>query len=276
MRCLHGERRGNHLVVRLGDAHRVLGIEHHEYVDLVEGDPFVDEPLVLGKAGLGKGDELVDHGAVVPAAVGFLKVDGLVVLVEGDDGVHAQTTRLGKDLAIELHALLIDAARHAMRIDARPAYRGVKGGEAHLGEERQVLAPVMVVVGGIVVGVAHIVEELIARTIGQTIELAHHAARAVGGTIVDGTMPDARVGTGEVDLHGALAALVPAALYLRGADGTAPQKTLGKCHWMVLSYAPGDAERMCSLQLGGARVSQDRTRAGRSPRQNPPSAAATR
>ena len=247
VRCLHGKRRGNHLVMRLGDTHRVLGVEHHEHVDLVEGDPFVDEPLVLGKAGLGKGDELVDHRAVVPTAIGLLKVDGLVVLVEGDDGVHTQTARLGKNLAVELHALLVDAACHTIRVDARPTDGGVKGGEAHLGEERQVLPPVVVVVGSVVIGIAHVVEKLIARTFGQAIELAHHAARAVGGAIVDGTMPDTRVRPGEVDLHGALAALVPAALYLRGTDRAAPQKALGKRHWIVLSSAPGGTERICSL-----------------------------
>ncbi len=159
-----------------------------------------------------------------------LQADGLVVLVEGDHGIHAQLARIGEQVAIEAYALFVHTALDATGHDARPAHGGVEGGPPHLGEELEVLAPAVVEVRRHVVGVVHIVKELVACAIRQVIERPHHAARAVGVAVVHGTPTGAHGGTGVVKLHGSFAALVPTSLHLLCRDGAAPEEAFRECH----------------------------------------------
>lgn len=111
-----------------------------------------------------------------------------------------------------------------MRIDAGPADGGVERGEAHLAEEADVLLPSVIEVRSLVVGVGDVVEELVVGACRQVVELVHGASGAVGVPEVDEAKPRILRRSRKVNLDGTLAALVPSALNLLGADGSSPQK----------------------------------------------------
>ena len=80
----------------------------------------------------------------------------------------------------------------------------------------------MIEVDAFVIGIMHVIEQLIGRAFGKVIELAHRAATAIRITIVNQAVICGRTGVTVVYLNRTLAALVPCTFALCGADGAAP------------------------------------------------------
>ena len=101
-------------------------------VDFVEGQPVFDQVAELCKAGLGIANEVVDHRAVVPAAVEVGQRERLLVVVERDQRLDAAGAHGLKKPAVEIDALLQRLGLGPRGVEAGPLDRDAQGLEAHL------------------------------------------------------------------------------------------------------------------------------------------------
>ena len=94
-----------------------------EDVDLVEGQPVVDEALELGEEGSHKALVEVDHLAAAPTAVLFDEMDRAVKMGYRDKRLDVVLAALLEELAVEFDALAVGLGLIAVRVDPGPGHR---------------------------------------------------------------------------------------------------------------------------------------------------------
>ncbi len=203
--------KGERPVVGRQDAQAIDVAEarHHAAVDLVEGEPVLDQALVLAEAEVGVAHPDVDDLLVVPAAVLVREGQRELVVRERDQRLDAVLLALQEDVAVVLHASLVGRRLFARGEDAAHLDGQAEALEAHLRKEGDVLLVVVVEVDALVAGIVRV---------GTHTGRRHHAR------LVDGAAHD------DVGHREALAVGVVAALKLVGSGGAAPQEPFGKCH----------------------------------------------
>ena len=122
-------------------------------VDLVEREPPADLVVVAVEHGARIALEEPDELAALPAVVLLDQVIGHLVVRERHQRLDAVSAAAVKDLVVEREARLVGLQLVAHREDAAPGDGHAVHGEAHLGEERDVLLVAVVEVDAVVVGV---------------------------------------------------------------------------------------------------------------------------
>ena len=173
---------------------------HGEHIDLVEGEPAAHLALVPLHHRLGVVDEEVHQLAVFPPPILGGQVQGIFIVGQGDQGLDAVLGQLVKHLVVKGQPLLVGLLLIPPGEDAGPGDGHAVDLEAHLSKQGDVLFPVMVEVGGLVIGIEGV-------RLGGDGDAAGGIHRAPGEHVVDG---------------GASAPFVPSTLILVGGSGTAP------------------------------------------------------
>ena len=122
-------------------------------VDLVEGEPVAHEALVLGEDRAAQVEVEVHAATVHPAVVLLAQPHGDLVVRDGDQGLDAVVAAALEHVPVELDARLVGLVLVAHREDAAPVDGGAEDLHAHLAEELDVLAIVMIEVDALVAGI---------------------------------------------------------------------------------------------------------------------------
>ena len=199
-----------------------------QHVDLVEGQPVLDQAAVIVKQDPAVFQERVHHAAVLPAAVLLDQRDGRVKMADGHQRLDAVFMAFLKQTAVEGDAGGVGGVVVAVGQDARPGNGQPVALEAHARHQGDVLFIMVVHVDGLVGGVG------VVRIAFQHLQLAAghlHAVRAKGHHVHAGK-------PAPVHIVGALA--------LVGGGGAAPQKSVRHSHGIVSFREP------CSPAAGRA------------------------
>ena len=176
---------------------------------------------VTREAHLGKAHEEVDHTSVVPAVKMVGQIDGLLVVMQRDQRLDALLLHVRENVIVELEARLQRLLLGARGEEARPLDRESQRLEAHLGKKVDVLAPAMIEVHSMTLGVA-------VRVRGG-LGLLHLCVGDAVQRLVVGLVDVGLVGCA-VSNREALTSLVPAALVLVCGRRSTPQEPLWKPH----------------------------------------------
>ncbi len=191
-----------------------------DHVDLVEGEPVLNEALVARKEGGGQALVELDELAAAPAAVLLDEMDRAVEVRDGHERLDAVGLAGAEDVLVEGEAGLVGGFLVAVGEDARPGDGHAEGLEAHLGEEGDVLLVVVIEVdaglGGVVVAV---------------LEVEHLALAGNDGEAVLAVR-------GHVDVGEAAAVHVVGALALVRGGRAAPEEAVGEALGGVCHDAP--------------------------------------
>ena len=227
---LHGAGAGQQLVVCgpiLDLLHILARLEHQtgahkghvqQHVDLVEGQPVLDQPAEVVEQHLAVAHKGVDHAAVFPAAVLLDQRNGGVKVADGDQRLDAVLAALLEHAAVEGDASRIGLGIVAVGEDAGPRNGQTIALEAHLRKQGNILFVVVVHVDGLVGGVEVLCIAL------QHLHLAarHRAAVGTEGDHIHAGQPTA--------VH------IVCALTLVGSGCTAPQKAFLHFHTDILTF----------------------------------------
>ncbi|MPM68843.1 hypothetical protein SDC9_115778 [bioreactor metagenome] len=210
---LRSRRRGHQLVVnrliQLSLGQLLLGspdttghqgrMQHR--VDLIERQPVLHPSAIALEDGARKALVAADQLAIRPTVVGLGQMQRSLVVGDGDQRLHAVLLALVEHPVVERQTGLVGLGLVPLREDAAPGDREAEDREAHLGEQRDVVAIAMVEVDAL-------------------------EFEVVGGRFIGGRGHDA-VRHHVLDGR-ALAVDVPGALQLVGGGRAAPQESFGE------------------------------------------------
>ena len=197
-----------------------------QVVDLIEGDPVFDHPLVPAEQHLGKAEEQVDAAAVRPAVHLGHQLQRQFVVEQGDQRLDAMLFQLGKHIVIKAQAGLVWLGLQPGGKDARPVDRHAVDLEPHLGKQGDVLFIVVVKIHRVMAGVIIFLRVDVQCDAPRRLVVPrrHH---------VCGVRP--------------LAVRQPGALHLVGRGGAAPQKVLREAFGRVHARPPFIAMKIILL-----------------------------
>ena len=202
-------------------------------VHLVEGEPVLDLILVALKAHMAELCKAIDDAAVHPAVVLGSQCQRHFVVAQRDQRLNAVLVHLGKEVAVELQALLVGLGFLASGEDPGPCDGDAQHGKAHLGKQGKIFFIMMIEVDAAALGIIGI------------IRVGHGGSNVC---VVHGNMGlvilHVRIGLigGNVRHAGALAVHIPCAFYLVRSNSAAPEKAFGETHFTASSFssaAPG-------------------------------------
>ena len=154
-------------------------------------------------------------------------------MAQRDQRLNAVLVHLGKEVAVELQALLVGLGFLASGEDPGPCDGDAQHGKAHLGKQGKIFFIMMIEVDAAALGIIGI------------IRVGHGGSNVC---VVHGNMGlvilHVRIGLigGNVRHAGALAVHIPCAFYLVRSNSAAPEKTFGETHFTASSFssaAPG-------------------------------------
>ena len=154
-------------------------------------------------------------------------------MAQRDQRLNAVLVHLGKEVAVELQALLIGLGFLAGGEDTGPCDGDAQHGKAHLGKQGKIFFIMMIEVDAAALGIIGIIR---VGHGGSNVCVVHGNMRLVilhvGVGLVGGNIGHA----------GAFAIHVPCALYLVRGNSAAPEKAFGETHLFASSFssaAPG-------------------------------------
>ena len=189
------------------------------HIDLVEGEPILDQALVAGEEHRREVLVEVDELAVAPAAVLLDEVDRAVEVRDGHERLDAILLALAEHVLVEGQTGLVGLGLVTVGENTGPGQAHAEGLKAHLGKEGDVLLVVVIEVDGsvrriIMVGIAF--EHL------EVTEADREAVLAVRD---------------HVHVGQAAAIHIVSALALVGSRRAAPQEVFTESHASILSHA---------------------------------------
>ena len=259
--CVHGTKlgAGHHLVAQLdglcaGKEHVVHGVVvglvvcaggaaggvAAHGVDLVEGEP-VAAPLADAlKQGAAVVQVAVDGVAALPAVVLLGQSGGQLIVMDGDERLHAVLFQLVDEIQIELQAFFVGLLLFAGGEDAAPADGETVHIVAHAGHQLHIFLHVVVAVHSVVAGIVAVRVDVRLCTFREALGCKKTAACLGKAAVCQQQGVAARVLHRAVGLKivggKAASALLPAALVLEVGRSTAPQKSIGYSHMRLLFF----------------------------------------